>query len=258
MYAKFARLFWFSISLREDSKLGTTKLTRKEILAEDPVHAAMIHMVELFRAHGTKIIAGAALALIIALGIYWGIWYLGRRDVEAGQMLAKGIDFFHAQVAPDAADDPFAKGGTPQFRTDAAKYEAAKKEFASIVSDYSRSGVSSIANYYLGLTQLKLGQTNEAVQALEKVGAGSSNPTVAALAKMALANHYAETGNNQRAQGLLEELMKTAEVEGQAIGIGHPRSATLQVLKEELGYLLNKYQVEIVPVTELLHNPNEN
>jgi predicted negative regulator of RcsB-dependent stress response len=201
--------------------LGTTKLTRKEILAEDPVHAAMIQLVEAFRTHGIKIVAGAALALVLIIGIYAGIWYLGRRDVQAGQMLGKGIDLFHAQVSPEASDDPYAKGGTPEFRTDASKYEAAKKEFAAIVSDYGRSGVSAIAGYYLGLTQMKLGQTKEAIQTLEEVGGDSKDLTVSSMAKMALATHYAETGSLEQAQGILEGLMKDPQVQipRQAVGI---------------------------------------
>lgn len=201
--------------------MGTTKLTRKEILAEDPVHATMIHLVEAFRTHGTKIIAGAALALVLAIGIYVGIWYLGRRDVQAGQMLGRGIDFFHALVSPDASDNPYAKGATPEFRTDTAKYEAAKKEFAAIVSDYGYSGVSAIAGYYLGMTQLKLGQTKEAIQTLEEVGGSSKDLTVASLAKMALATHHAETGKIQEAQGILEGLMKNpqGQIPRQAVGI---------------------------------------
>jgi len=201
--------------------LGTTKLTRKEILAEDPVHAAMIHLVEAFRTHGIKIVAGAALVLVLLIGGYVGIWYLGRRDVQAGQMLGKGIDLFHALVSPDASDNPYAKGRTPEFRTDAAKYEAARKEFAAIVSDYGHSGVSVIAGYYLGLTQLKLGQTKEAIQSLEEVGGNSEDLTVASMAKMALATHYAEAGNTQQAQGILEGLMKDPQVQipKQAVGI---------------------------------------
>ena len=56
----------------------------------------------------------------------------------------------------------------------------------------------------------------------------------------------------------LEDLLKTAEQDGQAIGIGHPRSATVKVLQEELGGLLKKYNIELVPVTELVKTNNEN
>jgi len=191
--------------------LSTTKLTRKEILAEDPVHATMIQLVELFRTHRTKIVAGAALVLLIAIGIYLGFRYLGRQDVQAGQILGRGIEFFNASVSADASEDPYAKGGAPQFRTEAAKYEAAKKEFASIVSDYGRSNVSAMADYYLGLTQLKLGQTKEGLQTLEAAAGSSKDRTVAALAKLALSTHHANAGNSQQAQGILEGMVKDVQ-----------------------------------------------
>ena len=72
-------------------------------------------------------------------------------------------------------------------------------------------------------------------------------------------NIFLDNENNpDYVRGQLKELLHDAEVEGQAIGIGHPRSATLQVLREDLGNLLNQKQVKIVPITELLQNPNEN
>jgi len=67
--------------------VGTTKLTRKEILAEDPVHEAMIRLIEFFQANGKKIGIAAAAAVLVAVGIYAGLLYLDYRLWQAQDQL---------------------------------------------------------------------------------------------------------------------------------------------------------------------------
>ncbi|NWG12109.1 MAG: tetratricopeptide repeat protein [Acidobacteria bacterium] len=192
--------------------MGTTKLTRKEILAEDPVHHAMMRLLELLRERGNLIAAGAGAVVLIALGIYFGIQYLERREVRAQDQLSRGMDFYHARIDPAAPDDPYAKGGDPLFRTEEAKYKAAAKEFAEVVSS-GPSTLAVMARYYLGLTQLQLGQKDEAVRSLEAVRSNTASRTVAYLAKKVLANHYLETGNSSGAVELLEGMIKDPQCE---------------------------------------------
>ena len=188
--------------------MGTTKLTRKEILAEDPVHEAIVQLVEGLRVHGKKIALGIFAAAVVGIGIYFGLQYLDNRAMQAQQQLGKAIDFFHAQVAADAPDDPYGKGPTPLFRSDAAKYVGASKEFSSIISRYGRSEAAIIARYYLGLAQIRLGQTKEAIHSLESVGNNSRDRTVEYLAKRASAMLKLNTGNHKGAQEILESMIK--------------------------------------------------
>jgi tetratricopeptide (TPR) repeat protein len=191
--------------------VGTTKLTRKEILAEDPVHGALITLIEFFKTQGKKVAILVVAAAIIGLGIYGGILYLGSRDSQAQELLTKGMDFMHAEVAPDAADDPYGKGSAPQFKSDALKYQAAAREFSSVVSRYGYSKASIIARYYLGLAQLQLGKKQEAIQNLESVADNSRNRTVGYLAKRALASHYMESGNYKAAREILDGMLKDGQ-----------------------------------------------
>jgi predicted negative regulator of RcsB-dependent stress response len=188
--------------------VGTTKLTRKEILAEDPVHEAIMHLVEFFRSNGKLIGILAPAAVLVAFGIYIGIQYLSGREVQAQEQLGKGMAFFHAQVAPDATDDPFSKGPTPTFRSDTAMYQAAAKEFSSIVSRFGYSKISTVARYYLGLSQLQLGQKKEAIQNLESAAGNSRNRTVGYLARRVLATESASSGNYKGAREMLEGMIK--------------------------------------------------
>jgi predicted negative regulator of RcsB-dependent stress response len=188
--------------------VGTTKLTRKEIIAEDPVHEALIWLVEFFRTNGKMIGIALGAVVLLGLGVYFGLGYLDAREVQAQQMLGRGMDFFHAEVSPDAKNDPYSSGPTPMFPSDKAKYEAATKEFSAVLSRYGYAKISVIARYYLGLTQLQLGQSKEAVQNLESVAGNSRNRTVGFLAKKVLAGYYYDSKNYKEAGSILEDLIK--------------------------------------------------
>jgi predicted negative regulator of RcsB-dependent stress response len=201
-------LFFFAYLHSRKVTVGTTKLTRKEILAEDPVHEAMIQLIEFFQTNGKKIGILAVLVVLVGVGIYGGLQYLDYRQTQAQEQLGKGISFFDARVAPDASDDPYSKGPSPVFRSDKAKYEAAAKEFSNVVSRYGYSKVSVVARYYLGLSQLQLGQKKEAIQNLETVAGNSKNRTLGFLAKKVLAGDYVGSGNYNGAKEILEGMIR--------------------------------------------------
>ena len=188
--------------------MGTTKLTRKEILAEDPVHEAIIQVIEFFKSNGRSIGLIVAVVCLVAVGVYGGVQYLANREVQAQESLGRGMEFFHAQITPDATNDPYAKGPAPTFRTEQARYQAAAKEFSSVISGYSYSKTAIVARYYLGLAQAQLGQNKEAAQSLESVAGNSRDRMVGYLAKKALAGVYFTQGNYTGAKELLEGLIK--------------------------------------------------
>jgi predicted negative regulator of RcsB-dependent stress response len=203
VYAIFCILFSF-----KEGTVSTTKLTRKEILAEDSVHKIIVQGIEFFSENLKKVAVLALILVLVVIGIFAGKQYLDRKQIQAQEQLAKGIAFFHASISPDATADPYSKGGFPAFKSDEAKFKAAAGEFSSIVSGYGYSQISVVARYYLGITQLKLGQTKEAVQNLEAVANNSKERTMRFLAKKILANHYAGTGNPMGARSLIEDMIK--------------------------------------------------
>jgi len=215
--------------------VGTTKLTRKEILAEDPVHEAMIQLIEFFQTNGKKIGILAAVVILVGVGIYGGLQYLEHRQTQAQEQLGKGMSFYHAQVSPDAGSDPYAKGPIPKFKNDAAKYGAAAKEFSSIVSGFGYSKLSVVAQYYLGLSQLQLGQKKDAIQNLEAVSGNSRDRTVGFLAKKVLATEYLDTGNYKGARELLESMIRDPQcnLPKEDLNIGLARALVGQGKRDE-------------------------
>jgi len=205
--------FYAYIYFNKDETVGTTKLTRKEIMAEDPVHEAIVQLIELFRVHGTTIALVAGSIALLGIGTYFGLQYFENREVQAQKQLARGIEFYHAEINSAAQDDPYGKGTTAMFRTEKARNEAASKEFSSIVSKYGYSKLAIVARYYLGLTQLKLGQDKEAIQNLQYVSNNSRDPMVGHLAKKVLAAHESATGNYKAAQELLQGMIQDPKCE---------------------------------------------
>ncbi len=192
----------------KEGTVGTTKLTRKEILSDDPVHEAILRLIDFFKVNGNKVGIAVAVIVLLSAGIYGAVYYLGTRDNQAQEQLAKGMDFFHAEIAPDAKDDPYGKGPSPTFRSESAKYQAAAKQFSSIASGWGYAKASIVARYYLALCQLQLGQKKEAIQNLESVANNSRDRVVGFLAKRALATNYFNDGNYTGAQGILESMIK--------------------------------------------------
>jgi predicted negative regulator of RcsB-dependent stress response len=146
---------------------------------------------------------------VVALAAYFGAQWLEGRDAQAQQQLARGIELFHARVDTAASDDPYAKSPIdPVFKTEAAKYKAAAAEFSSVASKYGSSKLAVVARYYLGLSELRQGQQDEAVRTLETVSNNSKDRTTSYLARKLLARLYINSGNPKGAQALLEGMIK--------------------------------------------------
>jgi TolA-binding protein len=208
------RVCYFLPSIVEGDKeniVGTTKLTRKEILAEDQAHKVMVALIEFLNLYKKTITILCIVAILAGLGIYGGSLFLGKKEMTAQEVLGRGIDFYHAEVNPDASDNPFENGPVAVFRSDTLKYQAAAREFSSIESVYGFSKVFIIARYYLGLAQLKLGEKEEAVKNLEMVSNNSKARTVGYLAKRVLSRVYTTSGNTDEAKKLLRSMIADAK-----------------------------------------------
>jgi predicted negative regulator of RcsB-dependent stress response len=187
--------------------VGKNKLTRKEIIGDDPVHDAIIRAAEFLSENSGKIIGLVVLIVIVAIGSFIGIRYLDSREYAAQEQLARGIDFFHGNISADATEDPYGQGPVPVFRSETEKYMAAAAKFEPVASGFAYGNISVIARYYLGLSQLRLMEEAEATANLEKVAVNSRNRTVGFLAKKVLARVYADSGENERAGELLSGML---------------------------------------------------
>jgi predicted negative regulator of RcsB-dependent stress response len=213
--------------------VGTTKLTRKEIIADDPVRDAILRLIEFLQENRKWIGIGIAAFIVVGLGAYLGMSFLGAREIEAQQQLTKGMEIYHAPISSDEASDNDAseadasEAGAPEagtletgaeetpeteatleFGSEKEKYEAAAKEFSAVASRRGQAKTSLIARYYLGLTQLKLERNEEAIESLKAVADNSRNRALGFLAQNALATHYLDSENFYEAGRILQLMLE--------------------------------------------------
>jgi tetratricopeptide (TPR) repeat protein len=112
-------------------------------------------------------------------------------------------------AAPDAATstapaDEHSAIGHRHFTTEAARYEAAREEFAPIVRRYGNTPSGRVASFYLGLCESSLGNEEAAAEALQQA-AGASQEIIATVSLYRL-------GQLQMAEGQLEEAIASFDL----------------------------------------------
>ncbi len=143
--------------------------------------------------------ASIAVVVILAAIIGGGAWY-EHQTAQASVALGQALEIYNSSLRqPGEPDD-----GT--YKTGAERAQAANKLFVDVANKYSSFEAGKIAKYFAGLTDIDLGKTADAETMLKGVS-GSYNKDLSALAKVALANLYVQTGKNQQAIDLYKELI---------------------------------------------------
>jgi len=182
-------------------------MTRKEIKAYDPVRENIIRLFEFSRKNRTKISAAVAVVIALIVGGWITLRLLDSRALNAQEQFSKGMEFFAAEVSPNAPEDSD-KASVPVFKSDTEKYEAAAREFSAVADGFGNGAVAKAARYYLGLSQLKLGKKQEAIKNLESVSFGFGSSTTGFMARKVLAATYADEKDFQKARDLLQGMIK--------------------------------------------------
>jgi len=151
--------------------------------------------------HRTNVVRwaiGAAAVLVVGIGflVFWNM-----QQSAAEQALGKALDIYTAPLALPGAP---AESGTYATVTDRAK--AANQQFKAVADKYGWLTEGSKARYFQGVTEQELGQTAAAEADLKKV-ADAWNRNLANVAKVALASIYHQTGRDQQAIDLYNEII---------------------------------------------------
>ncbi len=96
-----------------------------------------------------------------------------------------------------------------QYVFEKDSFAAATELFQDIVSDYSSTDAGNVANLYLGISQMKQGNIDDAIDALEDFeGSGVIMP---AIGKGLLADCYSENGDSDKAISLYKKAANSAK-----------------------------------------------
>jgi tetratricopeptide (TPR) repeat protein len=149
-------------------------------------------------------IAGTITVLVLAALVITGVVVYNSRSARAQSLFGQAMDIYNTPLAqPDQPAEP----GVKTYPTAAARAKAANPLFVEVADHYDWLKTGKNAEYFAGLTYLDLGQTASAQRELQNA-ADSHDSGLAALAKMALAGLYRQTGRNDQAVDLYRQLMK--------------------------------------------------
>jgi tetratricopeptide (TPR) repeat protein len=142
------------------------------------------------------IIGGAALVLIVGGLIFWNF-----SSTAADTALGAAMDAYTSPLA-----QPGLPAGNGIYATTADRAKAANSQFAAVASKYGWLPQGAKAHYFLGITDVELGQNASAETEL-KAAAGSWDKNQANLAKLALAGLYRQTAREALAIDLYNSIV---------------------------------------------------
>lgn len=143
------------------------------------------------------------LVVVLAIIIASAVTYHSRHS-NAQSLFGQAMDIYNTPIAiPGRPTEP----GATTYPTIAARAKAANPLFVQVANKYDWQKVGKTAEYFAGLTYLDMGQSVDAEKDLQKAS-DSSDKGVAALAKIALAGLYRQSGRTDEAADLYRQVIK--------------------------------------------------
>ena len=177
--------------------MATAKISKKD-MAQDEFIEGVFDFGEWLEAHWRQVsMALGAVILLVLAGIAWNSMR-EKSSEEANRLLSAGLDAF--------SPPPAAAGG----QAAAPRYSEALTLFDQAAKSGGSSGVRDTARLFSARTMIALSRASEAVPVLEGLTT-SGNESLAAAAKVTLAEAAEATGNADRAATLLQEVAAAAK-----------------------------------------------
>jgi len=152
--------------------------------------------------HKNKLMVAAAIVIVVAGAVVGGWYYLSQQDQKASLDMTQAVRILNTPVRPpNMPPQPEA----PSFASAKERATAAHKQFQGVVDKYPHTHAADFARYFLGITATDLGDNASAEHELQSV-ISSSDSDLSALAKMALASVYRNTGRNKQAVDIYKQL----------------------------------------------------
>ena len=152
--------------------------------------------------HKNKLIIAVVIVAALAAAIIGTWYYLGQQDQKASLDMSVAVRTLNTPVRPPNMP---AQPDAPSFASSSERATAAHKQFQAVADKYPHTHAAEFAHYFLGVTAADLGDNASAEREFQTV-ISSANSDVAALAKMALASIYRNTGRDKQAIELYKQL----------------------------------------------------
>jgi tetratricopeptide (TPR) repeat protein len=186
--------------------------TKRDLKKPDQFVALTGEGVQWAGTHRQTVITWAIAVVVVVLALTGGISYYQHRSAAAATDFGAAMQTYQTPLVNAAQQVPPGMKTFPDAKTRAA---AANAQFLAVSDKYSLTASGKLALYFAGLTYIEEGQNANAETTLKKVSS-SWDSSLSALAKMALAELYQQTGRDPQAIDLYNELTKadTATVPG--------------------------------------------
>jgi tetratricopeptide (TPR) repeat protein len=159
----------------------------------------------------------AVLVLLLCVALYYLVSY---RSGKAENALAAAMEKYNAQVT----DTPPANSTAKYYTDEKLKWQESAEAFDKLSQDYSSYSV--IGRYYAGTAYLHFDR-DKGLSILEEV-ASKNKPPTSDLARLALAENYAATGDSAKAIDYYKKALSSSFVPKAVVqlGLGHAYEKT--------------------------------
>ncbi|HWZ52492.1 MAG TPA: tetratricopeptide repeat protein [Granulicella sp.] len=174
----------------------------KAALKHDQFIDTTKHGLEWASEHRRSVIQTAAISLLVLVVLIGGFAFYNYRAGQAAVAFGAAMQDYQTPLAQAGQPVP---PGIKTYPSAVARAKSANAQFLAVADKYSMAPDGKVARYFAGLTYIEAGQSDSAESTLKQV-AGGWNNNLAALAKLALAQLYRQTGRDPQAIELYNQL----------------------------------------------------
>ena len=176
--------------------------TKRELKKQDQFVTLTEHGIAWADKNRTSAFVAAAVAVVVILAAVGGYVGYQHRSNSAATAFGAAMQTYQTPLATPGQPVP---PGMKAFASASERAAAANTQFTAVANQYGMTRPGKLALYFSGLTLMEQGQTSSAEAALTTVS-GSWDHDLAALAKLALAQLYQQTGRDAQATTIYNEL----------------------------------------------------
>jgi tetratricopeptide (TPR) repeat protein len=144
----------------------------------------------------------SALLLAVIVVLVLGVVLYNKRSDQASVAFGSAMQAYQTPLAQPGQQVP---PGVKTYPDIATRAKVANDLFLRAANQYAMEPDGKVSRYFAGLTYIEAGQTQSAEDTLKQV-AGGWNSDLAGLARLALAQLYRQTGRDQQAIDLYNQM----------------------------------------------------
>jgi tetratricopeptide (TPR) repeat protein len=174
----------------------------KQALKHDQFLDTTNHGIEWASENRRSVITTSIILLVAILIVVGGVFFYKSRSEQASVAFGAAMQAYQTPLAAPGQQVP---AGVKTFPSVNERAKAANAAFAGVADKYSMTPDGKVARYFVGLTFMEAGQNASAESTLKQVADGW-NGDLSALAKLALAQLYRQTGRDPLAIDMYNQL----------------------------------------------------